>query len=47
MRGNPRLAHPGDLLDFINRKLVFFEQSHDSQPGRVGQRAQGFQGISH
>jgi hypothetical protein len=35
MRRDARLAHPRDLLKFIDRKLILLQQCHNAQPGGV------------
>ena len=47
VRGDARLAEPGDFLQFVDGQFVALQQRHDAQPRRVGQGPQGFQGGGH
>src|ERR1039457_2493461 len=38
MRGNARLAEPGDFLKFVHGQFVPLQQGDNAQAGRVGQR---------
>jgi len=40
MTGDARLAHVQDLLEFGHRKLFFFQQEQQSQPGWIRQQPQ-------
>ena len=42
VRGNSRLPHAEDFLDFDDRQLLLPEQKQQPEPGFVGQQAQIF-----
>ena len=47
MRRYARLPHVGNLLKFIDRQFVGFQQRHDAQSRRVRQRAQELERGTH
>src|SRR6185312_3302948 len=47
VRRYPRLAQAGDLLQFVDGKLLAVEQRNNAQARRIGEGAKRFQGGGH
>jgi hypothetical protein len=44
MTRDARLAHPKNLLQFNDRKILLFEKQQQSQTGRIGKQPQQING---